>query len=276
MEMLRTLPSGIRFRWPHMLELTLITVLLIQVVTLVWTVLTPVGPMGEWRGRHATILPASARTSLFRAFDAFYPAPRAQGPTQNVTSLALTLFGVRVNEGSGLGSAIIADSDGVQTSYAIGDEIAPGVTLKAVLFDHVVIDRGGVEETIFLDQSASVTPVAPPDGEPPQAFRAEDGTGPARPVPGRLTAEALKAGVGFGPRLSDGRITGILVSQKGPAFDAAGFRSGDVITQVNGRPVGATDDLSVLQQAFAPGARISMMIERGAEVVPLAIMVQEQ
>ena len=285
MEMIRVLAAGSRSGWPRLLELALVALLLVQLVRLIWTVLAPVGPMGEWRGRHAMIPSADARAALFRGFDPFYPAPRSGATTQNVTSLALTLFGVRVNEGSGLGSAIIAGSDGEQNSYAIGDEIVPGVTLKAVLFDHVVIDRGGAEETIFLDQSNPVTPVTPETAAKASgaggdmdstAFRAEDGSGPARPVAGKLTADALKAGIGFGPRMSDGRITGIIVSQKGPGFQAAGFRAGDIITQINGRPVGSADDLSVLQQALVPGARISVMVERGADVVPLAILVQGQ
>lgn len=281
LETMRMVSAATRSGWPRLLELALAALLLVQLVRLVWTVLTPVGPLGEWRGRHAPIPSAQARAALFRGFDPFYPASGAGAGagTQNVTSLALTLFGVRVNEGSGLGSAIIAGSDGVQNSYAIGDEIAPGVTLKAVLFDHVLIDRGGVEETIFLDQSTPVAPVATPQGDAQAgaaAFRAADGSGPARPVAGSLTVEALKGGIGFGPRMSDGRITGIVVSQRGPGFEAAGFRAGDIITQINGRPVGSADDLSVLQQALVPGARISVMVERGADVVPLAILVQGQ
>ena len=90
---------------------------------------------------------------LFRSasFDPFTRAPAANSGGQVVTSLALKLFGVRVNEASGLGSAIIATPDGVQGSFAVGDEILPGVTLKSVEFDHVTIDRGGAEETVFLD-----------------------------------------------------------------------------------------------------------------------------
>jgi general secretion pathway protein C len=35
----------------------------------------------------------------------------------------------------------------------VGDEIAAGATLKAVAIDHVVLDRGGAEEVLYLDQS---------------------------------------------------------------------------------------------------------------------------
>lgn len=267
----RFMASGLRLRWSRLLELLLIAALVVQAARLVWIVVTPVGPLGDWRGKAAAILPPERRAELFRSFDAFYPSPVVAGPAvQNVTSLALTLHGVRINEGSGLGSAIIAGADGDQESYAVGDEIQPGVTLKTVLFDHVVIDRGGAEETIFLDQSRPVDPVVPSASGNP----ASSSEGLPAPPPGGTSAEELKAGIGLGPRISNGRVTGLIVTRKGPGFATAGFRDGDVITQINGRPVGAADDLAALQQGLVPGARLSLMVERGADTVPIAIIVQ--
>tara|TARA_R110000782_G_scaffold78276_8_gene155345 strand:- start:4145 stop:4975 length:831 start_codon:yes stop_codon:yes gene_type:complete len=276
---MRNTAGRTRLGWPRLLELTLVALLIVQCVRLLWTAVTPVGPFDEWRGRHAEIMPAEMRTSLFRSFDAFYPAPVAGAPAQNVTSLALTLYGIRVNEGSGQGSAIIAGADGVQGSYAVGDEVTSGVILKAVAFDHVVIDRGGIEESIFLDQSSPVTPVAPAsdaEGAPPAVPIAAAALSPAQPDAGGLTVEKLKAGVDFAPRTSNGRITGLVVTSKGPGFAAAGFRGGDVVTQINGRSISSADDLAVLQRALAPGARISLMVERGADVVPIAMTIQGQ
>lgn len=267
---MRRFGAHVRFAWPRMIELVLVALLAVQVLRLVWTVLTPVGPLGEWRGRVAGLIPAEARANLFRSFDAFYPATVSAAPqTQNVTSLALTVYGVRINEGSGLGSAIVSGEDGVQGSYAVGDEIQPGVKLKAVEFDHIVIDRGGVEEIVYLDQSQPVTPVTPPSAGAGAA------ASPASPAQA-LTADALKSDVGFAPRMSGGRITGIVLSSRGPAFQAAGFKDGDIITQINGRSVGSAGDISNLQQLLAPGARISVMVERGASTVPIAILVPAQ
>lgn len=270
----------LRLHWPRLVQGLLLLALAIQIVRLFWAIVTPVGSLGDWRGRTADIPAASARAALFGGFDPFYPAAPASAGPQQVTSLSLTLFGIRLNEGSGLGSAIVASGDGAQNSYAVGDEIAPGVVLKAVAFDHVVIDHAGTEEMLFLDQSS---PVPPADGRPDeQGGDARDGASSpsaspsARPVAGSLTVSALKAGVGFGPRMSNGRITGIVLSQKGPGFEAAGFRPGDIITQVNGRDIGSADDLAALQQALAPGARISLTVERGAQAVPIAIVVQGQ
>lgn len=152
-------------RW---LEGLLVAILLIQLARLVWALATPVGLFGDWRARQPVIVGADARRALFAGFDPFFRAesPGQGSETAQVTSLALQLFGTRMNEGSGQGSAIIAGSDGVQASYAVGEEIAPGVRLKAVGFDHVVIERGGVEEKLFIEQSASSpdTGIPPADG----------------------------------------------------------------------------------------------------------------
>lgn len=262
--------------WSKWLELALIAVLVVQLARLLWTIVTPLGPTDTWQGRHATFLSAPQREQLFSSFDAFYRTPVASSGTANVTSLALTLHGIRVNEGSGLGSAIIAGSDSVQNSYAVGDEIQPGVSLKAVAFDHVTIDRNGIEESIFLDQSEPVTPSVPDnqsEKEPssPTVTQAE-----TQRAKGAVILDDIKSGVGFGPRISDGRITGLLVSRKGAGFETAGFRDGDVITQINGRPINAADDLAVLQNSLVPGARISLMVERGANVVPIAMIIQDK
>ncbi|MEZ5655735.1 MAG: type II secretion system protein N [Sphingobium sp.] len=270
------LRTGVVLRgWPRLLELCLIAILTVQIVRLVWVAVTPVGPLGDWRGRGVALPSAQMQASLFRSFDAFYPSPVAEAGagTQNVTSLPLNLFGVRINEGSGLGSAIIGAEDGVQGSYAVGDEVQPGVTLKSVHFDHVVIDRGGIEETIFLDQSDPVTPVAPADA--PRRGAVVSGVSP-KSLKGVVTADSLKTGIALAPRMSEGRVTGLLVTPSGPGFHAAGFRDGDVITQVNGRAVGSASDLAALQQGLVPGARLSVMVERGADVVPIAVIVQDK
>ena len=60
---------------------------------------------------------------------------------------------MREDRATGRGSAIIALPDGTQSSYGVGEEIMPGVTLTAVAADGVTISRNGVMEQLFLDQS---------------------------------------------------------------------------------------------------------------------------
>lgn len=261
--------------WLALLEKALLVVLALQLVRLVWAVVAPVGSFGPWEGRQAQLLSPSARQALFASFDPFFRtgAPQQAG-SGVVTSLALTLYGVRLNEGSGLGSAIIASPDGVQNSFAVGDEVMPGVVLKAVAFDHVTIDRGGAEEQIFLDQS---TPA--PEAEPAPAVGAGwQSAAPPPPAPPGAgpTVDGLKRDIGFAPRMQNGRVTGLAVLSKGPGFAGVGFKAGDIVTQVNGQPIGSAGDLQTLQNQIAPGARLSLTVERGAAVASVNIIVQGQ
>ena len=130
----------------------LAVLLVVQAIRLVWLVVTPLGPVGNWQLAQVQVLSPQSRVSLFNSFDPFYRGAPADS-ANIVTSLQLTLYGIRMNAGSGLGSAILAGPDGVQESYPVGAEIMPGVKLDAVHFDHVVIDRSGVRESLYLDQS---------------------------------------------------------------------------------------------------------------------------
>lgn len=256
--------------WSIAFERLLLVLVAVQCARLIWAIVTPVGSFGAWEGRQAQILSPSARQALFASFDPFFPAG---GPPQAgsvvVTSLALTLYGIRLNEGSGLGSAIIAGPDGVQNSFAVGDEIMPGVVLKAVAFDHVTIDRGGAEEQVFIDQSEPAPTGTPADGAPLAA------PSPAPAAPGGTpTAESLKRDIGFTPRLQNGRVNGLILTEKGPGFQQAGFKAGDIVTQVNGRPVGSAGDLQTLQNQIAPGGRIALAVERGASTASINLILQ--
>jgi general secretion pathway protein C len=140
------------------LEIALLAIVALQCARLIWTALTPVGPLGDWRSGDVR---SESSSGLLGSFDPFFRLSGAAGPV-TVTSLNLKLFGIRQDQASGRGSAIIAGSDGQQRSVAVGEEIEPGVTLKAVEFDSVTISRGGADEQLFMDQSQAPATVAPP------------------------------------------------------------------------------------------------------------------
>ena len=264
-----------RALWPVLLVGLLAFLLLFQLVMLVWTLVTPLSPLGVWQPQTAVIASPAERRALFVSFDPFFRAG-GQGPASaTVTALGLTLFGVNMNEATGGGSAIIAGEDGVQSSYAVGDEIAPGVKLVGVAFDHVLLDRGGARESLFLDQSGSAESATPATPLPaPTVVGA-----PADPnaAAGELSQSALKSGIGVTPRAENGRVTGVVVQPQGDGatFRAAGLRPGDVIRGINGRPIGSAGDAAALANQFVPGARLSLEVERGAEIVPIAIFVSK-
>lgn len=259
---------GARLRpidWLGVAEKLLLCLLALQCARLVWVVLTPVGSFGPWEGRQAQFPSVAARQALFSSFDPFFRSAPQQTGGGVVTSLALTVYGIRLNEGSGQGSAIVAGPDGVQNSFAVGDEIMPGVVLKAVAFDHIIIDRGGAEEQVFLDQSQ------PSPGAPAPGMAGSPIVGIDNP-----TADGLRRDIGFSPRMQNGRVTGLILTARGPGFQNAGFQPGDIIIQVDGLPVGSPVDLQALQGKIMPGAHISLTVERGAGPATINLTLQGQ
>lgn len=260
-------PGATLAKWAESLLLLL---LIFQIARLFWAVVTPLGMVGDWQARRPAVLAPAARQALFAAFDPFFPTETASAGAAQITGLALQLFGTRMNEGSGQGSAIIATPDGMQSSYVAGDQIMPGVVLKQVAYDHVVIDRGGTAENLFLDQSSGSS--APVEGIVRQA-----GPGaPAQPVTaaaGPLTAEMATRDIAFQPRNDGGRVTGVVISARGgDAFAKAGFEAGDILTQVNGRAITSAADIEGLKAQLKPGARLFVMVERGAATIPVNIV----
>jgi general secretion pathway protein C len=161
-----------------LLELALIALIAIQLARLFWVLVTPLGPVGDWRAPSS--LTAPPPTARLGDFDPFFRLAGGQGQLA-VTGLNLRLFGVREDRATGRGSAIIALPDGTQGSYAVGEEIMPGVMLAAVGADNVTISRAGVMEQLFLDQSVPVPPAAgaTPPAPPVQLPQAPAVTTPA-------------------------------------------------------------------------------------------------
>ncbi|MDB5724798.1 MAG: hypothetical protein JWQ16_1552 [Novosphingobium sp.] len=163
---MRRLPRRFPYFWPYIgVEAALIVVLAVQCARLFWLFAAPVGPIGDWQIAPATDL---AGRKVLTTVDPFFRASGRPGPG-TVTSLPLKLYGVRLDEATGRGSAIIATPDGVQLSYAVDDAIMPGIRLKSVARDNVTLDRGGIAEQLYLDQSVPVAVAQPkvvPTGSP--------------------------------------------------------------------------------------------------------------
>jgi general secretion pathway protein C len=264
-------------------ELLLLAGLAVQGGRLVWTVLTPVAPLGEWRP--AALAVPGLPGSILAGFDPFFRLQGVQAGPAVVTALSLTLFGTRVDEASGRGSAIIAGADGIQNSVAVGDEIQPGVKLRAVAFDHVTIDRGGAEEDLFLVQpdATPASPEAIQRGGPGAIIAApprmqSPGTLPPPGAPttgGGIAVGQLKSEIGFIPRIDSGRISGLVVRAQGTGavFRQAGLKEGDVVTSIGGRPVTGQGDLDRVTADFAKGGNIPITVERGTNTLPLSITI---
>ena len=239
----------------RLLELLALALLAGALARLVWAVVTPVTPLGEWQP--PTQSAARVDRSIIGSFDPFF---RQQGDdgTAVVSSGGFTLVGTRVDTVSGRGSAIITTSDGVQASFLVGETVQPGVTLRAVGFDFVTLDRGGTPEKLFLDQSAGGAPVTP---------ESAGIAAPSGAVVPRLAADVVAT-----PRLKGSTITGYVLTPKGSgaAFAAAGLEPGDVLVSVDGASLTSLGDPAALAKQLDAGG-IEISVERGGRVVNLPI-----
>lgn len=148
-------------------EMILLALLAFQCARLFWTLVTPLGPIGAWSAAPPPQPVAQAAAAAPPLdFDPFFRRA-AETATVVVTSLPLTLHGTREDRATGRGSAIIGTPDGQQNSYVVGEQIMDGVTLAAVAFDSVTIERGGgVREQIFLGAGAPAEATAPANVPP--------------------------------------------------------------------------------------------------------------
>ncbi|ANC85681.1 type II secretion system protein N [Sphingomonas sp. NIC1] len=255
-------------------ELVLIGGLAIQSARLFWTIVTPIAPLGDWRPAEVAV--PGRPYDVLAGFDPFFRLGTRAPAQATVTSLQLNLFGIRVDEASGRGSAIVAGPDNVQKSVAVGEDILPGVRLKSVSFDHITIDRGGTAEDLYLVQSDA------PGAGAPAAMPATPTGAPIAP-PVTDAAPAIKASqirneIGFIPRIDGGRISGLVVRPQGSGtlFRTAGLREGDVVTAIGGRPVSGPQDLDRIAADFAGGGSLPITVERGQQTLALALTIAPQ
>ena len=247
----------------------LLSVIAVQLAMLVWTLVTPLGPLGRWMPPAPQALPAAAQNALLTGFNPF--DRNASGPTAPaaapVASGEYKLFGTRAAGGGLPGSAILSGPDGQQVSVSVGEEVSPGVRLVEVGFDHVVLERGGQQLRVAMDEEPTGDAAAPAGAAPAGA------PGAAAPANAPLTPQRLRENIAFAPRASGGKVTGLLVSSLGDesVMQAAGLRSGDVIVAVNGRRITSAADAAAIQAQVGPGARLSLTVERGAATVPVAL-----
>ena len=258
--LLRRVPRGTIY---SALELLLLSLLAMQCARLVWTVVTPVDPIGEWKASSALRPVAPVSSASLGSFDPFFRASATGTAPVVVTSLNLTLYGIREDRASGRGSAIIGTAEGGQRSFAVGEEIMPGVRLTAVDFDNVTIDRGGTPEQIFMDQSSAATVVAPngtTTAPPPAPVPVPIVT--ATPPPPPPAPPSSAAGGGY-----------VVPQGVAPELRAAGFAPGDVVRSVNGQAITSVEQVRGL--VAQSGGQATVQVERNGRTIPLRVRVPQ-
>lgn len=198
------------------------------------------------------------RLNLFGDFSAA-PFEEKESVDAPVTRLSLTLTGVVASSAKGQGAAIIENRNKQQT-YGIGERIeGTNASLKEVYNDRVIIKNGVASETLMLDGVDYNKKSKPSSHHQRRADLTHLQLVRPESIRRTLSNEAVQATrelrnkpasfvdyIAVSPHRPNGDLAGYRVSPgKNPSlFKAAGLRSGDVITEINGL------DLADMQQAL--------------------------
>lgn len=263
-------------RWlPPALNLLLVAAIAMTLAHLAWS-LVPTPATARWQPAPVqATAPASSRgpvsidALLAAQLFGLYQAEPVATDLNNApeTRLNLTLLGILAGRGEGDSRALIADGSGEEKPYAIGDDIARGVTLQAIYPDRVVLLRNGQAETLRLNKdqpgAASDTPVA------------------VAPVGGTATATTLTAVrdqvlqdpsraaeyIRVQPASQNGQMHGYRVypGRDRELFNNAGLRPGDVVTAVNGIELDNAQKALQMLNDLSRANNFTLTVDRGGQ-----------
>jgi general secretion pathway protein C len=245
---------------------------------LTW-VLVPVPETARWQPPPATAAAARpaeaadvgaiAASGLFGRYQAPAGGTLLAAPD---TPLNLALLGVLADDREQYSRALIAQGAD-ERSFAVGDDVAAGVTLQAIFPDRVILSRNGRLETLRLERDK---PGAGGDGAPPLAQADErPGVPPLAQVRDELLKDPGRASeyVRVQPANVGGQLKGYRVypGRDRAAFTAAGLRPGDLVTSVNG--VQLDDPAKALQMLgdLASAGQVNLVVERGGQSQNISI-----
>ena len=234
---------------------------------------------------------AAPDTPLQEESSASASADDRNGIEQNAkeTRLALTLTGIVALSDNGLGSAVIKSGASEQV-YAVGDALpASGkVVLSKVMPQQVVIDNNGTYELIKLYDKPSLSIPARPAAASTAAAatRPRPSSQTSRPDSAEQSAfagqyraqlydnpESLSKVVSVAPVRDANGIVGYRIApgEDRGAFDAFGFRAGDVVTAVNGLTLSDASNSIKLYQMMKDATQATFDINRDDGTVTISV-----
>ena len=189
------------------------------------------------------------------------------------TTLNLTLTGRTAGSN---GTAILRTPDNKEGNYRLDDEIIPGVTLKAVNKDFIVLDVDGQIQRLTFERSddTGLMKKMTADENMPKtvlAVKVPSGTVPAQISPPKISNDVsqLFQNVSLRRVMKDGHLTGYSVKANRPGIDLTpfGFSKGDVITNIGGTDItiGRPDFMALFEQAEKNGG-IDVTVLRNGQI----------
>lgn len=248
---------------------------------LAWLIIDPAGAVSQTRPLSGFDLPVGTNTdrnvdiSILTRANPF--AASAQGPLEDipdapVTSLNLTLKGVRASEIDSLSSAIIVTPDNQSAVYTPGDEIIDRVILERVLSDRILLNKDGVFESLLLaGRNEELSVLSRPND---RKTRSSDNS--STPITSRtatpVDASTILSAMTLVPEQSEGNLIGYKLTPRGDgsAMRALGFESGDLLIEFDGDNISDFGPADI-NDRLTSADKISLSVKRGEQIVPLTL-----
>ena len=198
------------------------------------------------------------------------------------TRLNLTLRGLVALSSQQGALAIIAQGNGAEQAYKVGDTVPGGAKLHEIHADRVILERGGRFETLTLPKDKMVM------AEPPAQSRLSSvggraglGAGPSvdvrqlqaiRDTIQKNPQEAMQL-VNAQPVMDGGALKGYRLNpgRDRKLFNSVGLRPGDIVTSVNGIPLNDMSQMGALFEQLNSANRLDITLERGGRQRQLSL-----
>ena len=179
------------------------------------------------------------------------------------TSAPLVLAGVLAVPDPKRGLAIIGPNAGSAKLYTVGSAVPGGVSLYAVYPDRVLLDRGGVIESLLLPRKgplAGMPAMATDSGQSGGQRLATFAQGNGALLGGLVRAQPVFVGSKLsGYRIYPGGRTSV------GAFTHLGLRPGDLITGVNGTALDDPNRANEILQTLSSAANANVTVLRNGQ-----------
>lgn len=224
--------------------------------------------------------------NLFRTTDRPLVVDQMDPGMLEATTLPIDLYGTIAGE-EGRGYAIIEERDKKkQRLYKVGDRVAGAVIVK-ILRNAVVLRVGEKDQVLkkkeIVARGANRLPAAampaPAQAPAPEAAPRPQARPPQAPPGSPSDLASLLTQARVTPHItagSSGKPDGVVINeiQPGSLFENVGLANGDIIQEVNGRPVTGVADLVSMYRDLKPGANLSVKVSRTGRQVVLNHTVQ--
>jgi len=191
------------------------------------------------------------------------------------TRLNLKLMGVLSSPHM---SVAIISKSGKSESYVLEDSIQRGVVLKEVHGTYVVLDNNGAYEKLQMDELKNVFSG---DASQPSAAasRTSQLNAKQRAKLDKVKQKALENPVSimryvrFKPVNKNGKIKSVKLwpQKEKEIFKSLGFKSGDQLTEVNGRSIAEISASPDLWQELINSQQLELVVERKGQSIPLSV-----